>query len=389
MTIVFTASDPYSIGMEMEFQLLNSESLELVDGIMPLLDFYPDTTNIKPEFIQNTVELASDVCFDLIELEANIRALFQGLSTRCQSLGIALCSAGTHAFDKKLATITPFPRFRAMERAEGYSSHIQITFATHVHIGMRSGDEAVNLMSRLMPYLPLLIAISASSPFWRGHDTGYASYRQRILGATRSYGMPPSFSNWEEFCHFFETAKKIGVFETIRDIHWDIRPRPELGTLEVRVMDAQPTIREAIDLAGVVRALVMYLRRTPIETDQGQAFSSIHWWVQKDNQYQASHHGLDANYLEALDAEPLALRALLAKVMARLAPVAEEMQQSSSMASLRTTLEHGISNERQHAVYQRTGSCKKIVERLVEELAADSCHAPLGARIPWKESEQV
>lgn len=255
----FIPSQAMTIGMEMEFQIVDQQSLNLIDRILSLLDLYPGSTNIKPEFIQNTVEVTSDVCTSLQELEKQVREMVADLLVNCHAIGVTLCGAGIHPFSKELAILTPLPRYLRMEQALGFMAHNQITFATHVHIGMTSGDEAISIMRRLKPYLPLLIALSASSPFWRGYDTCFASYRHRILAASRSYGIPPSFENWQGFSDFFITTQQAGIFETINDIHWDIRPRPHLGTLEIRVMDAQATVAEAVALAGLVRALVRLL----------------------------------------------------------------------------------------------------------------------------------
>lgn len=244
----------------MEFQIIDMESLDLTDRIMKLMELYPDSANIKPEFIQNTVEVASDICTSLPELESQVKQMVLELLGNCHDLGFTLCGAGTHPFSEQLAILTPLPRYLRMEQTSAFLAHNQITFSTHVHIGMTSGDEAISIMRQLKAYLPLLIALSASSPFWRGYDTGFASYRHRILAATRSYGIPPSFENWQFFNDFFDASQQAGVFETINDIHWDIRPRPHLGTLEIRVMDAQATVAEAAALAGLVRAIVYFLK---------------------------------------------------------------------------------------------------------------------------------
>ena len=135
-----------------------------------------------------------------------------------------------------------------------------MTYAFHVHVGMTNGDEAISLMRSLRPYLPILIAVSASSPFWWGHDSGYACYRQRVLASMRSYGIPPHFDSWKEFSDFFKSAQRAKTFHSVDDIHWDIRPRPDMGTLEIRVMDSQPTIQEAKMLAAFVYVLVEYLK---------------------------------------------------------------------------------------------------------------------------------
>ncbi len=380
MTIDFISSDPHSIGIEVEYQLLDAKSLELVDGIIPLIEFYPDSLCIKPEFVQNTVEVASKVCHSLTELEENMRSLVLGLRTRCQKLGMTICGAGTHPFDKKLATITPLPRYRRMEKAENYYSHRQITFSTHVHIGMISGDEAVKLMHQLKPYLPVLIALSASSPFWRGQDTGYASYRLRILAASRSYGIPPSFTSWDEFCVFFETTQRSAVFNTINDIHWDIRPRPHLGTLEVRVMDSQPTISEAINIASFIRALVAYFRDAPDDMSAPLLSEHLHWWIQKDNHYQASHRGLGANYSKDELGGTILISDLLQNIIPLILPEAIKLKQEHYLMRLKQTVEHGVSYMRQRGAYHQVQSYRQVVSELVSELERDINDTPIAGR---------
>ena len=179
----FKASPVTTIGMELELQLLDADNLDLVDRIPPLLALLADDPNIKPEYIQNTVEINSDICSDLPQLEGGLTRELKLLLEKCRQLNVSLCGPGTYPFSCHLATITPNPQFRRMERTEGYISHTQITFATHVHLGMASGEEAIFMMGELKPYLPFLLALSASSPFWRGYDTEYESYRHRILAA--------------------------------------------------------------------------------------------------------------------------------------------------------------------------------------------------------------
>lgn len=367
----FTPSDPLWIGMEMEFQLLDVETLDLVDGILPLMDFYPDDPYIKPEFNQNTVEVCSKICRDLAELNDHMRDSVTKLRDTCRRLDMLLCSAGTHPFGERLALITPMPRYRQLEKQAGYIGHNQITFATHVHLGMTSGDEATLLMHELKPLLPLLIAVSASSPFWRGFDTGFAAYRHRILAATRSYGIPPSFDSWDDFSNFLETTYRAGVFNTINDIHWDIRPRPHLGTLEIRVMDAQPTITLALTLAGFLRTVVTYLRNTP-KADRPPSFPNpLHWWIEKHNHFQASKQGLEAKFIRHRQGTLLPMRELCRHVIQATKSTADKLGQGRYFEQLQDHLSDGPSYAQQRRVYEKTGSFKAITRHLIAELETD------------------
>ena len=267
-----------------------------------------------------------------------------------------------------------------MEAAEAYRSHTQITFATHVHIGMRSAEEAISVMKKLKPYLSLLMGLSANSPFWQGHATGYASYRHRVLATTRSYGMPPSFSSWDEFVHFYHLANQAGVYESINDIHWDIRPRPHLGTLEIRIMDAQSSIHDAILRAAFLQALVAYLRQQPT-IYQHQAEYEYDYWIQKDNLYQASHLGLDANHIDHTTETVTNLRQVFDSVFYHIVGFFEQAENMDDnidltyLYRLREQVEQSkIGYLLQRELYRESLSLRKVSSTLVHKLESDINH---------------
>lgn len=368
--IPFKASSPDTIGMEIEFQLLDPVSFDLIDGILPLMQRYPDNPNIKPEFIQNTVEVASPICHSIEELDQQVRFYVKDLISNCRDLGIALCGAGTHPFSLHLAETTPLQRYLAIEKAEGYNSHTQITFATHVHIGMRSGDEAIAVMQRLTRYLPLLIALSANSPYWRCHDTNYDSFRHYVLGATRSYGEPPYFRDWQEFSDFFTMTQRAGIFETVNDIHWDIRPRPHFGSLEIRVMDAQPTVADAVALAAMVQALVNYLR-SDIEPQPQCTPNALRQWINKDNYYRAAHHGLRASYFDEFRNKSLPISKFYDEVRDHISPAVTELNTQAFLSRLTQSVNNGGNAQLQRKLFSETHMLKQVVASLVTALDND------------------
>lgn len=379
--IEFKASEPLSIGLELELQLLDERTLDLADGILPLMELFPGSEHVKPEFIQNAVEIASKPCASIAELESHVASLVSELEAKCQALGMALCGAGSHPFCERLALITPMPRYLNMERRYGYLSHTQITFATHVHIGVRSGDEAVAIMRALKAYLPLVIALSANSPFWRGYDTGHASYRHRILAARRSYGIPPSFESWQSFSNFMASSVRADVFENIHDVHWDVRPRPHLGTVEVRAMDAQSTVAEAVMLAGFVRALVAFLMRT-MGSPVSDLPQPLPWWIEKDNHFQASLLGMDARYVHDERGTVVPLAEVWEKTAAAIQSTAEDLGEATYIDRLRRAVAgNKIGYMRQREVHDETGSFKQVVSSLVAELRHEAAATvvPLGS----------
>jgi carboxylate-amine ligase len=368
----FIPSEPYSVGVELELQLIDSETFELVNGIKPLIELYPGSPYVKPEFIQNTVELASRVGRDVADVHQHLLLLAKNLKPHCNKLGMELCGAGTHPFDTRLALFTPLPRYLELEQTCGILGYIQVTFATHVHIGVSTREDAIYLFRALKPYLPLFMALSANSPFWRGYDTGFVAYRHRVLAASRNYGIPPSFESWEQFCEFIETSQRAGMLENVRDIHWDIRPRPHLGTVELRVMDAQPTIGEAMQLAALVRALAACLLDKRDKMDSILLPHILPWWTERDNHYSTSRLGLDANYIYNRFGDVRSLRRVWDDVAEIVQPYAESLGDIAYVQNLFLRVaENRFAYTRQRSFYKESGNMKFIVKSLVAELTAE------------------
>ena len=367
----FTPSDPRSIGVELEYQLLDADSFDLVDGIIPLMEFFPDEPYIKPEFIQNTVEVTSGVQYDLVALEVELLRDTARLAERCHDLGMRLGGAGTHPFSERLAALTPLPRYRRMAEVGGVLAHNRITFAIHVHLGMASGDEAMAVMRSLKAYLPILIALSANSPFWSGFDTGYAAFRHRILAAARDYGIPPSFESWTAFTELFGALGRAGLVTTLRSLHWDIRPRPKPGTLEVRVMDVQPTVHQSIVLAGFVRALVFLLRRHAEGNDFSGRLQPLHGCLERCNHFEASRLGMEARLILDERGRTKQLAEVFEMLMEAVAPVAEELGQTAHLQGLRRLVSEGPGYRRQWAAFEAGGSLLHVMADLTQALECE------------------
>jgi glutamate---cysteine ligase / carboxylate-amine ligase len=365
--IEFKACPETTLGIEIEFQLLDPVTLDLTDGISPLLDNYPETPEIKPELTQCSVEINSKVCANIRELEADVISLVKTLRGRCESSGIILCTAGAHPFCRHPAGITPLPRYLAIEQKMAYLARRLKTFALHVHVGMPSGDAALAVMTLLKPYLPILLALSASSPFWEGEDTNFASFRQRFLAIFRDYGVPPSFSAWHDFAEFFKNTRTAGLSAICRDLHWDLRPSPGFGTLEVRVMDALPTVRENILMAALTYTLIVYLLRCH-EQKAGDHLQPRPWWMEKMNSFNASYQGLEADYIFDDQGRNRPIKAVIQETLQKLAPTARELGTAEYLQQLDSHLVRHPSYLRQRRLFLETGSLRSLVATLVKDL---------------------
>jgi carboxylate-amine ligase len=364
----FTPSSQSTVGIELELQLLDARSLDLADGIMPLIRFFPGSEDVKSELIQSCVEITSGISDNTtMAAEHMLRTLFD-VRARCEELGMRLCGAGTHAFGKRLGLITPKPRFLSMKSEYGIVGRNQLTFATHVHVGMPSGNMAMFVMRHLTPCLPVLLAVGANSPFWRGHRTGYASYRHCILAAAQSYGLPPYFQDWDDFVRFFRMARSAEIVETFKDIHWDIRPHPDFGTIELRVMDGASSVELASALAAFARSLIVYLQDHESADLADWPVGRLPRWIEEMNRYQASRLGLDANYIVDERGRLRPLQELARDLLALAKPVAERIGETQGITVLEAFLAEGAGYERQQRTFDETASFSKVTQSLADFL---------------------
>jgi carboxylate-amine ligase len=381
----FAPSDP-TVGIELELQLLDAESLDLADGIMPLIEFYPQRRYVKPELVQSCVEIATPVCTDSAAAGARLRKTLASVMARCDELGMRLCGGGTHTFGRKLGLITPTPRYLRLKHDFGIIGRNQITFGTHVHVGMPSGNAAMFVMRHMVPCLPLLTALGANSPFWRGHDTGYAAYRQCILAAAPSYGLPENFEDWDDFTRFVKAGQQAGVLESFKSIHWDLRPNPKFGTLEVRAMDATSTIEEAVALAALTRSIMVYLLDHVSDDLNHWPFARQSHWNAYNNRYNAGHYGLEARYITDRDGTTRPLRDMIGLLLDVVTPAAEAIGESAGIQAIRDQLKSGLGYQQQQALLteQRgdyVGVTRALVNALRGELADASSAVSDAARV--------
>jgi carboxylate-amine ligase len=191
----------------------------------------------------------------------------------------------------------------------------------------------------------------------------------------RSYGLPPTFKSWQEFSDLFQAGRAAGMFDTIRDIHWDLRPYPDFGTLEIRIMDSQPTLREAIALAAFIHSAIAYLQHCRREGRAGFLLKPCHGWIEKENYFRASHLGLDAYYIEDDRGHSRPFRRIIEDILEALAPIAARLGETEYLKFLEKRLEGGSSYIRQRRVFQETGSQKEVVASLVRELEEEQLDA--------------
>jgi carboxylate-amine ligase len=363
------------VGVELELQIVDAQTLDLRDGILPIMERLRDSPYVRPELMQESVEVGSRVCHSAAEIEFHLGEVCEILHEEAAKLGMALCGMGTHPFCRRLAMITPEPRYERLAAGSGYLAQTQQTFATHVHVGVRSGEEAMRAMRAMRPYLPILLALAANSPYWQGHETDCASYRHRILAASRSYGIPPAFDSWDHFSAFYRSTERAGLFASVKDIHWDIRPQPKLGTIEVRIMDAPSDIRQVAELAALIRAIVVHV----VRDDRVHALPTpLPWWSERENHFQAARRGLDAVYICHPNGSTMPLREVCETVIGSMMADAAVLGDRAYLETLQTGLLARPGYFVQRETLKRRGGHLAVVEERIADFTASIARASLG-----------
>ena len=261
----FGQSSPFSVGIEEELMILDAETLALTPGVEALVAWAEGRSLpgvLKMELLASMVELATEVCASPVEALAALTELRSGAAEAASGAGLSLAAAGTHAFSLPTAQqIAPDPRYREFVEYAGVSARRQAVCGLHVHIGMAGPEECMQALEGVLPWLPLVLALSANSPFLGGEETGLVSARAEVLAQLPRASAPPAFASYAEWEAFVERFERLGLADSYTRFWWDIRPHPRFGTLEVRAPD-QPT---AVALTGAFAAVLQALSKTVID----------------------------------------------------------------------------------------------------------------------------
>ena len=303
----FKKSEFNTIGVELELQLINKTTFNLVNGIQSILahkDIQSLPCIIKPEITKNNLEINSSVHQSVHALHDELLNMRNELNHILMQTEYAVCGGGTHPFqDWKNSEIYPSDHYRLVEKKYGYLAKHDTIFGMHIHIGCRTGEEAIYLCHALSMYVPHLIALSASSPFFREVDTSYQSSRTNISSSFPTTGHISPFQTWEKFLEYVELLKTHQVIEAVNDFYWDIRPQTKFGTVEIRIFDMPLTIEKVCMIVAFVKALSQYLivEKIPMPLNELYIFYNY-------NKYQSARYGFNAIYIDPLTNEHFNLK---------------------------------------------------------------------------------
>lgn len=362
----FGRSPRHTVGLEEEFQLVDPSTRELAPAIDAVLDAAPDgSERIAPELFQDCVEIRSPVYETVAELGKELPALRREVSRPAREAGVRIAASGLHPFSDPFAQrFTRGERYERMEEELGALARLQIIYALHVHVAVPDEEHAIRATNALVRHTPLLVALSANSPFWRGTDTGFCSARVKIRDASPRSGLPPTFRDWAEFEGYTDTLVAMGNIPDFSWFWWDVRPHPRHGTVELRVMDAQAEPAYVISLAALTQCLVATADDYAPEDPR---FVS-------ENKWRAIRRGLDASFYDFSSGEERGARDVTRDLVARLLPVARDLGCEAELEGLLDITRRGTGAELQRAVYGKRGSLRDVVGYLLGAVDPAQAH---------------
>jgi carboxylate-amine ligase len=365
----FGASDQFTLGVEEEYMLLDPESLDLVQHIETVLDAVQGDAladRINAELMQSVLEIATPVCRSPADVMRELTTLRGYVSEVAGREGLRVGSAGTHPFSLfERQRITAKDRYHALIDQLQYVARRELIFGMHIHVAVDDPDKAIQVVNGLLPHLAPLLALSASSPFWRGEATGLASSRQIVFSAFPRSGPPPRFRDYEDYASVVGQLERTGCIADYTHIWWDIRPHPKWGTVEVRICDAVTRVEDAVAIAAYCQAVVKAISD---RYDAGEEIPTYHRILTSENKWLAARYGLEAPIMDL--ATGRRIRVPIAKLVRRtlrdLEPHARELGSERELEGIEALLSRGNSAERQLRVFNANRDIVEVARAIAD-----------------------
>lgn len=370
----FQPSATNSVGIEVEIQILDRETGDLAPGAVRILKECQKEKidGATAELMQSMLEIKTGVCANIGEARDQLFPMARKVRNIATSLGYELALGGTHPFCRASGgAVYPAERYeRILDRLVWITSQ-RLMFGLHVHVGVPSGDVAIGLVNALVQYLPHMLALSSNSPFWQGVDTGLASARTALYGLLPHAGVPLNFGKWKDFRNYVQVMVGAQAIQSCKDIYWDIRPRPELGTIEFRIFDVPPTISAALSLAALTRTLVVATQRRIIERPHLWRGDARRHWIAVENKWLAARYGMQATNIRTPTGKRRGLTHSITELVEKLMPVARESGDDRFLANLLPVEKIDIGADRQRRIYREFGNWKGLVDDMSKSFADD------------------
>ncbi|MFQ3630262.1 carboxylate-amine ligase [Roseiflexus sp.] len=358
---------PFTIGIEEEYQVVDPHTRELRSYITQILDRGRMILReqIKPELHQSMVEVGTQPCRTVHEARAEVVRLRSTIAGLARQHGLTIISAGTHPISSWMSQeITPFERYKGVVEEMQQLALQLLIFGMHVHVGMPDDEVAIELMNVARYFLPHILALSTSSPFWMGRNTGFKSYRSALFSNFPRTGIPPSFHSAAEFQNYVQLLIRTNCIDDAKKIYWDLRPHPYFGTLEFRICDAATRVDECIALAALMQALAVKLH---LMFSENTTFRVYRRAVIMENKWRAQRWGLEGKLIDFGKRAEVEAKALMHELVAFVDEVLDELGSRHDVEYLLKVADGGSSADRQLAVFRETNDLHAVVDNLVNE----------------------
>lgn len=363
----FAASPRPTLGVEWEFALVDAQTRDLSNEATAVFAEIGENPHVHKELLRNTVEVVTGICDCTAQAMEDLQSTLKSVLPIVRQRGMELFGAGTHPFASwSTQKLTDAPRYAELIKRTQWWGRQMLIWGVHVHVGVSSADKVMPIMSALLNWYPHLLALSASSPWWVGDDTGYASNRAMMFQQLPTAGLPFQFQKWSQFEGFVHDQKKTGIIEHVNEVRWDVRPSPHNGTLEVRICDGVSNVRELGALVALTHCLVVDLER---RLDAGEELPTMPPWHSQENKWRAARYGLDAIVILDADSNERLVTEDLDDVLTRLEPVAKSLHCVDELAAVADIPLLGASYQRQRRIAEEhDGDLRTVVDALVGEL---------------------
>src|SRR5829696_2284380 len=360
----FGATAPYTVGVEEEFQLVDPVSRGLTPAVDEVLAAGDGSRLITSELSRCCVEMLSPVFASAADLARELPGLRREVHDLARSRGVEIEAAGTHPFSEPTEQpLTGGERNRRVEEEMGWVARTQAIYGLHVHVAVPDGDTAILAVNMLAGHVPLLVALSANSPFWRGSDTSLASTRIKIFEMFPRSGLPPAFRNWEDFETYIGALVAAGSIPDYSWCWWDVRPHQKFGTVELRAPDVQADATYTAALAALVQCLV-----ARVGMDEQRPENAL---FNAENKWRAVRHGMDADFYDFAAGTAVPARSMARALVEELRPVAQDLGCEEELGGVLEIVELSTGAELQRAAFERSGSLEGVMEYLTQGTAPD------------------
>jgi carboxylate-amine ligase len=356
----------YTLGVEEEMMIVDGESMDLVSAIEEMIEAVPRETegDVKPELMQSVLEISTNVCRSAGEAAGQLEDLRRRVRETAEAKGLTIGSAATHPFAKwEEQRIVDRPRYLEVVDALRFVARQELLFGLHVHVGIDDPEKAIHVANGMRVHVPILLALSSNSPFWRGVPTGLMSTRTPIFKTFPRVGVPPRYQSWSDFESRVEFMVRAKAVDDYTYFWWDVRPHPNLGTVEIRVCDAQTRLEHTIALAALIQAMCKELVE---HHDAHHELGTYPREMLDENKWLAARYGLEGELVDLPQSSRVASIDLARRLVERLRPHARELNCEREFEGIEDLIERGTGAARQLAVWRANRDMRLLVRKIVE-----------------------